>query len=81
MATRHARVLRSRDGFVLERLSEEAPTLVNGRCWAGPTVLRDGDELELGSTRFRFHTRRTPPLQSAPAGELPRATGARGPNS
>ena len=81
MATRHARVLRSRDGFVLERLSQDAPTLVNGRCWAGPTVLRDGDEIELGSTQFRFHTRRTPPVQNAPAGEPPRATGARSANS
>lgn len=78
MATRHARVRRSRDGFVLERLSPEAPTLVNGRGWAGPTVLRDGDEIELGSTRFRFHTRRTSPRQNAPAGELRRATGAQG---
>jgi hypothetical protein len=81
MATRHARILRSRDGFVLERLSQEAPTLVNGRCWAGPTVLRDGDEIQLGSTQFRFHTRRTPLVQNAPAGEPPRATGARGANS
>jgi hypothetical protein len=44
-------------------------------------VLRDGDEIQLGSTQFRFHTPRTPPVQNAPAGELPRATGARGANS
>jgi hypothetical protein len=81
MATRHARVLRARGGFVLERLSQEAPTLVNGRCWAEPTLLRDGDEIQLGSTRFWFQTRRTPPAQNAPAGEVPRATGARDANS
>jgi pSer/pThr/pTyr-binding forkhead associated (FHA) protein len=76
MATRHARILRAPGGFVLERLSQEAPTLVNGRCWAGPTMLRDGDEIQLGSTQFRFHTRRLPAQQNAPAGELGRVTAA-----
>lgn len=63
MTTSHARLHRAQDGFVLENLSQEAPTLVNQKVVASTVQLRDGDEVILGSTRLLFSTHGRPAEQ------------------
>ncbi len=72
LATRHARIERGKGGYLLECLSMEAPTSVNGQPVRGPAPLREGDEVVLGSTRLVFHTRGAPPTPSAPTAAAPR---------
>ena len=50
----HARVWFEQDGFVVEDLGSANGTLVNGRYVDGPTALRLGDRLQLGSTILVF---------------------------
>lgn len=60
LATRHARIQRFKVGYLLESLSAEALTAVNGQPINGTAPLHNGDEVMLGGTRLVFHTRNAP---------------------
>ena len=78
LALHHARIARRRHAYVLESLTTEAPTLLNGRQIGGPEPLHDGDEITLGSTRLLFVARAASPLASgttAPPVLSPASTG------
>ncbi len=51
---RHAAVHAVPGGFEVENLPLGGDTLVNGRPVAARTRIRNGDELQVGATRFRF---------------------------
>jgi pSer/pThr/pTyr-binding forkhead associated (FHA) protein len=59
MAIRHARITRTRRGYVLQSVQPAAPTLVNRRPVGAEAPLEDGDEVVLGATRMIFHTHGT----------------------
>jgi DNA-binding winged helix-turn-helix (wHTH) protein len=50
----HARIMIGAEGAVLEDLGSKNGTILNGSRIPGPTVLSDGDEIEIGSARFIF---------------------------
>ena len=70
VSRKHARIVRSGDGYYLEDLQSRNGTFVNGRRVNGPVRLRDGDNVhlydvalrrlgkaELVLTRFQHHSR------------------------
>ena len=56
IATRHARIVRSQNGYALEALSETERTRLNGHPVAPDelTALQDGDRIDLGGLTLRF---------------------------
>lgn len=54
----HARVIVSGDAIVIDDLSSENGTFVNGRRIDGPTRLRPGDEITIGSHRLAIEALR-----------------------
>lgn len=53
----HARIEQQDEGFVLIDLGSANGTQVNGRIIEEPTLLRDGDLIELGETTLLFRAR------------------------
>jgi len=51
---KHARITQTAEGFFIENLSRSNPTLVNGALIKEPTLLSDGDTIQVGGTVFRF---------------------------
>jgi len=51
---RHARIARQNGRFLIYDEGSANGTMVNGRRIAEPTQLSSGDEIQIGSTRFRF---------------------------
>lgn len=58
----HARIIITEQGAVVEDLASHNGTYVGGRRISEPTVLRDGDEIRLGSASLTF--RATPRLET-----------------
>jgi DNA-binding winged helix-turn-helix (wHTH) protein len=54
VSRRHARVLVSADGAVIEDLGSKNGTYVRGERLTGPTALADGDEIQIGSVLLTF---------------------------
>lgn len=54
VSRRHAEVRREEDGFILCDLDSTNGTWLNGRRLSVPTLLRDGDVIEIASARFTF---------------------------
>jgi serine phosphatase RsbU (regulator of sigma subunit) len=50
LSRRHARVFRQETGWVIEDLGSRNGTLVNGRAVAQPTLLTEGDEVQLSGS-------------------------------
>jgi serine phosphatase RsbU (regulator of sigma subunit) len=50
LSRRHARVFRQETGWVIEDLGSRNGTLVNGRAVAEPTLLTEGDEVQLSGS-------------------------------
>src|SRR5262249_49785098 len=65
VALPHARVPRDRRHYVLQSLSPDVLTLVNGRPVNGTVPLEDGDEVVLGTTRMLFRSRDAAPTVAA----------------
>lgn len=64
---RHARIVVGPRGATIEDLGSKNGTLVNGRRIAGPQLLVEGDEVQLGSPAARFRFRRAEePTRTAP---------------
>ena len=61
LSRRHARIAQGANGFFVEDLGSTNGTLRNGHAIDGPELLRDGDELELGSTRLAVRRRSARP--------------------
>lgn len=62
LGTPHAQLFLDDDGWKLRVLTLRCPTQINGRSICDedpPQLVRDGDELVLGVTRFRFSTTET----------------------
>lgn len=62
VSRRHARLLVTIDGAVLEDFESKNGTLRGGEPVTGPVALSDGDALQIGSLILTFHMR--PPLGS-----------------
>jgi len=54
VSRRHAEVRREENGFVLHDLDSTNGTWLNGRRLSAPTLLRDGDIIEIAGARFTF---------------------------
>jgi signal transduction histidine kinase/ActR/RegA family two-component response regulator len=54
VSRRHARVVRTDDGYVLEDLGSTGGTILNGRPLPGPAPLHDGDRIEIGGCQLTF---------------------------
>ena len=65
VSRRHAVVVVSPEGATLEDLGSKNGTYLGGRRVEGPTPLRDGDELAVGSARMTFHSSATASTQTA----------------
>lgn len=50
----HARIVRQNDQFVIQDEGSANGTLVNGAKISQPTPISAGDEIQIGSTKFRF---------------------------
>src|SRR5262245_40174748 len=57
VSRRHARIVWQDSGYVIEDLNSTNGVVVRGQRIAlrTPCVLQDGDEIGIGSSRFRFH--------------------------
>jgi len=68
VSRRHARITQTPDGFLLEDLSSKNGTYLNGRRVTQPTVLRDGDEVQIAlAQKFLFiSSDATLPLEDVP---------------
>ena len=62
MSRRHARLLVTADGAVLEDFDSKNGTLRGGEPVTGQVALADGDALHIGALILTFHRR--PPLPS-----------------
>ncbi|MCP5509234.1 MAG: type III secretion system inner membrane ring subunit SctD [Chlamydiales bacterium] len=60
-----AKAFKTDEGFFLENLSDVNPTTVNGTPALEPTLLTEGDIVQIGGTLFRF-------TEIDPAGESPK---------
>lgn len=47
-------------GYILRDPGASNPTLLNGRPLRAPTLLKEGDKIQIGSTLLRFRASRTP---------------------
>jgi pSer/pThr/pTyr-binding forkhead associated (FHA) protein len=56
VSSRHARIFRSGDRFLIEDLGSANGTFVNGNRIAGPVMVAAGDMIGLGSSRFVLDT-------------------------
>jgi predicted component of type VI protein secretion system len=54
VSRQHARIRRTRKGFLLEDSGAPNGVLVNGQRLRGPTLLTDGAVIQLGYSLFRF---------------------------
>ncbi|MHC4840810.1 MAG: FHA domain-containing protein [Planctomycetota bacterium] len=54
ISRQHARIYRQGVVFLVEDLGSSNGTLLNGKEVSRPTELRVGDEVEVGSQKFRF---------------------------
>jgi phosphoserine phosphatase RsbU/P len=54
VSKRHARIVRSGDGYLIEDLGSLNGTMVNKQALIGSRLLVDGDEIEVGDTQFVF---------------------------
>jgi len=61
VSRRHARILVSADGVVLEDLGSKNGTFLGGGRLTGPVALSEGDVIGLGSVRLVFRVRRAQP--------------------
>lgn len=61
VSRQHASVTLDEGGLVLEDMGSRNGTLVNGRPLAGPCRLEDGDDLRVGTQRFRVAAEGPPP--------------------
>jgi len=57
LASTHARIVRRHGHYLLENVTVEGSTSINGVEVRGPGALRDDDEITVGTTRLRFHIR------------------------
>jgi ABC-type multidrug transport system ATPase subunit len=71
------RLVRHRDGWVVEPLSQSVPTLLNGAQIDGPAALADGDEIAFSDQRLRFAARSA----AVPPPPPPPDAGAPGPEA
>jgi len=62
VSRKHARIAKKAEGYFIENLSRSNPLSVNGTAINEPTLLADGDTIQIGSTALRFST-------EAPAGQ------------
>jgi sigma-B regulation protein RsbU (phosphoserine phosphatase) len=51
---RHAVIFPTTEGYAIEDQGSKNGTFLNGTCLAGQTLLTDGDEIMIGSTRILF---------------------------
>ena len=59
VSSKHARIVRTDDGFVIEDLQSRNGTFVNGeRVTEGPRKLNDGDLVRLGKVIMTFNVAR-----------------------
>jgi serine phosphatase RsbU (regulator of sigma subunit) len=56
---RHARIVRTGEGYLIEDLGSTNGTRVGDHDLTGKVRLRDGDRIEIGATRFAFSDRST----------------------
>lgn len=56
VSRRHARIVISDDGAIVEDLGSRNGVRVNGEVSAGPVTLKDRDRLRIGMQEFVFHT-------------------------
>lgn len=80
VAPEHARIVAHERRHTIEDAGSTFGTTVNGARIAGPQVLRDGDEIVVGKTRFLFRDKATAGSYSAatyrpPAAQIPPAGG------
>lgn len=68
----HLEIVRTASGFLLRDLSSANGTSVNGQA-ALHHLLKDGDEIEIGNTRMRFHAATAPLPVAAPPVVLERS--------
>lgn len=54
VSRKHAKLTKSLEGVYLKNLSKTNPALINGEEIEGPTLLRDGDQIQIGNTVFRY---------------------------
>jgi serine phosphatase RsbU (regulator of sigma subunit) len=54
VSSRHARIVRTEDGCTIEDLGSKNGTVVGNHELTGPQRLKDGDRIEIGSTRLAF---------------------------
>jgi predicted Ser/Thr protein kinase len=68
ISRRHARILRTGDGFAIQDEHSRNGTFVNGERIEGPHVLRTGDEVQLGATSFVAEVPKMP-VDAVPAAD------------
>ncbi len=56
----HARVRKTDAGYSIENLSTTDPLLLNGQPIKAPTILTDDDEIQIGTSIFRFYPEGAP---------------------
>ncbi len=56
VSRRHAICRMTSSGYLLENLSDTNMVLVNDRTISEPSLLKEGDRIQIGSTLFRFST-------------------------
>src|SRR5690606_23476714 len=61
----HCIIVQSGNDFILQDLGSLNGTFINGERVAGERLLRDGDEIALGSTRALFHLATDDPAQAS----------------
>jgi type III secretion system YscD/HrpQ family protein len=54
VSRKQAQLVRSQEGILLENLSKINPTLINGEEPSGPTLLKEGDKVQIGHSTFLF---------------------------
>ena len=70
VSTKHARIARTPEGFVLEDLQSRNGTFVNGERLEQPRVLADGDLIRLGKVILTFNVARESKVSETTTPEL-----------
>src|SRR5579883_2262625 len=66
VSRRHVICRLTPEGYVLENLSAVNPATQNGKVITEPTLLREGDIIQVGSTFFRFSEQEPTPGVATP---------------
>lgn len=58
LSSKHALIIKTKDGFLIKDLNSTNGTFVNGQKISAPFTLKSGDEIRLGRCQLRFKEER-----------------------